>query len=131
MPVIENIDLVLKWHFSGFEVRKSRRDLARRHVPCRIVLEANDQDARVGASRHLDNFVHIEKSVMVSRHEDERLAHRMKHMPRIQRSRKIDRSRVTATSSENGFRDANSALALTCCIYTMMANTFDIASIVA
>ena len=56
-PVIENVDLVLQQNPCGFEMRNRRDDMARSHITCGIVIEADDQYPGVRSARRLDNFV--------------------------------------------------------------------------
>ena len=55
--MIENIDLVLQWYPGGFEMSNRSDDVARSHITCGIVIEADYQYSGVRSMRRLDNFV--------------------------------------------------------------------------
>jgi hypothetical protein len=56
-PVIENIHLVHHGHVSRFERRYSPHDLACGHIPCGIVVKADDEHPGVGPVGRLDDLV--------------------------------------------------------------------------
>jgi len=56
-PVIENIHLIFNRHASRFEIGNRRHNVARSHVPRRIVVETNDKNPRVASLRRLHHLV--------------------------------------------------------------------------
>jgi hypothetical protein len=56
-PVIENIHLIFNRHASRFEIGNRRHNVARGHVPRRIVVKTNDQHTRVASLGRLHHLM--------------------------------------------------------------------------